>query len=142
MYLEKLSAEISQGDIFESLPLVLVEDGQEQSKIRRVPAILLTRDCEYDKPSTASVLVAEILLLSNVALGSQGNVHRNRVASAFYLPAHADFPESYVDFRTLSRIAKSIIADEAQCVNRLVSLTEEARLALQRQIAGFFGYDR
>lgn len=142
MYLETISSEVSQGDIFEGLPFAPAVDGQSAGGVRRVRAMLLTQDCEYDKPSTASVLVAEVLPLSAIASGSQGNVRRNRVASAFYLPPHADLPESYVDLRTISRVTKSLVAAEAEGENRLLSLTEEARLALQRQIAGFFGYDR
>lgn len=42
----------------------------------------------------------------------------------------------------MGRIEKSLIAAEAERGNRLLSLTEEARLALQQQIAGFFGYGR
>lgn len=142
MYLEELSSEVSQGDIFEGLPLAPAAGGQGTVEVRRVRAILLTQDCEYDKPSTAAVLIAEVLPLSAVASGSQGNVRRNRVASAFYLPSHTHLPESYVDLRTIGRVSKSFVAVEAQTENRLLSLTEEARLALQRQIAGFFGYDR
>ncbi len=141
MYQNELSAEVSQGDIFLSLPLVPAADAQEQAPILRVPAILLTQDCEYDKPSTVSVPVAAILPLSGVASGSQGNVRRNRVASAFYLPPHPLLPKSYVDIRAIGRVSKSVIAAEAQ-QERLLSLSEEARPALQRQIAGFFGYDR
>ena len=142
MYLDTVSAEVSQGDIFESLPFASVEDGQAQARIRHVRAVLLTQDCEYDKSSTISVVVAEILPLSGIAPGSQGNVRKNRVASAFYLPPHALLPESYVDIRIIGRVAKSLVAAEAQRGNRLLSLTEEARLALQRHIAGFFGYNR
>ena len=142
MYQNELSTEVSQGDIFTALPLVSAADTQEQVQIQRVPAILLTQDCEYDKPSTVSVLIAAILPLSGVAAGSQGNVRKNRVASAFYLPSHSLLPESYVDIRVIGRISKNLIVAEAQVENRLLSLSEEARLALQRQIAGFFGYDR
>lgn len=142
MYLEKPSAEVSQGDIFRSLPLTSVQEGEGQAQVQHGPAILLTQDCEYDKPSTVSVLVAEVRLLSGIPAGSQGNVRRNRVASAFYLPPQADLPESYVDFRTIGRVAKRLAAEQASANGRLASLTEEARLALQRQLAGFFGYDR
>ncbi|MGI4789110.1 MAG: hypothetical protein ACRYFS_09695 [Janthinobacterium lividum] len=142
MYLEEVSIEVSQGDVFVSLPLVSAADGSGQTLIQRVHVILLTQDCEYDKPSTVSVLVAAVLPLSGVASGSQGNVRKNRVASAFYLPPHPLLPESYVDIRAIGRVAKILIAAEANNAGRMLSLTEEARLALQRQIAGFFGYDR
>ncbi len=142
MYRNELSTEISQCDIFWSLPLVPTADGTEQASAERVPAILLTQDCEFDKPSTLSVLIAAVLPLSGVASGSQGNVRRNRVASAFYLPPHLLLPESYVDLRAIGRVAKSLVVAEASQGTRLLSLSEDARLALQRQIAGFFGYDR
>lgn len=102
----------------------------------------MTQNCEYDKPSTLTVLVAEVLPLSGVAVASQGNVRRNRVASAFYLAPQETFPESYVDFRAIGRVEKSVVVTEADRGTRLLSLTEEARLALQQQIAGFFGYHR
>lgn len=140
MYLEIASTEISQGDIFDSLPLAVMEG--TMAAVRMSCVILLTQDCEYDKPSTLSVLVAEIMPLSRIAVGSQGNVRRNRVASAFYLPAQESFPESYVDFRAMGRVEKSTIIAEADRGNRRLSLTEEARLALQQQVAGFFGYHR
>jgi hypothetical protein len=140
MYLDTVRAEVSQGDIFGRLPLASAEGGG--AALRLACVMLLTQDCEYDKPSTVSVLVAEILPLSGVAAGSQGNVRRNRVASAFYLSPHAILPESYVDIRAVGRVEKSLVAAEAEGGSRLLSLTEEARLALQRQVAGFFGYDR
>ena len=140
MYLENVSAEVSQGDIFDRLPFAVM-DGTTAT-VRTARVVLLTQDCEYDKPSTLSVLVAEILPLSGVAAGSQGNVRRNRVASAFYLPSQDAFPESYVDFRTIGRVEKSVVIAEANRGDRLLSLSEEARLALQQQIAAFFGYHR
>ena len=142
MYLEALSAEVGQGDVFVSLPLTSAVDAQGQTQIQYAPAILLTQDCEYDKPATLSVLIAAILPLSSVAVGSQGNVRKNRVASAFYLSFHPLLSESYVDIRAISRVTKILVAAEANQGNRLLSLSEETRLALQRQIAGFFGYDR
>lgn len=90
MYLDTVRVEVSQGDIFESLPLTSAESGQAVLRPARV--MLLTQDCEYDKPSTVSVLVAEILPLLGVASGSRGNVRQNRVASAFYLSPTRLFP--------------------------------------------------
>ncbi len=140
MYLENISAEVSQGDIFDSLPFAVMEG--TTATVRTARVVLLTQDCEYDKPSTRSILVAEILPLSGVATASQGNVRRNRVASAFYPPPQEAFPESYVDLRAIGRVEKSVVVAEADRGTRLLSLTEEARLALQQQIAGFFGYHR
>lgn len=44
MYLENISAEISQGDIFDSLPFAVMEDAT--AAVRTVRAVLLTQDCE------------------------------------------------------------------------------------------------
>jgi hypothetical protein len=142
MYLDELRGEVSQGDIFDNLPFASVEEWREQVPVRSARALLLTYDCEYDKPTSFFVLIAEVLPLSGVASGSQGNLRKNRIAGAFYLPAQADFPESYVDFRTLNRVAKAIVVGEARHDGRLLSLIEAARLAMQEQLAAFFGYGR
>ncbi len=80
--------------------------------------------------------------LSEIHANSQGNVRHYRTRNTFYLEALGDtLPESYVDFRRMDRIQKVLI-EQAPPESRAASLTEEARLALQRQIAIFFGYGR
>lgn len=143
MYLAALRGEVSQGDIFDDLPSVYIQQAGLRSKVQNTRAILLTHDCEYDKPRTETVVVAEVWPLSDVNNSSQGYIRQNRVLSTFYLEAYGDaFPESYVDLRNVSRVEKRLVAERAQIGKRLLCLTDDARLALQRQIALFFGLDR
>ena len=107
--------------------------------IRRAPAIVLSRDCDYDKSNW--VIVAEIRPLSEVAPQSQGNVRRYRVLNTFYLAEMTGaMPESYVDFRRIDRVHNSIIRTLVDQDRRIASLTDAWREALQDQIALFFGY--
>ena len=143
MYLPQLRGEVSQGDIFDSLPTVYIQGVGLRPKMRSMRAILLTHDCEYDKPKTTTVLIAEVWPLTDVDPGSRGYIVQNRVLAAFFLEAFADvLPESYVDFRSISRLEKGIVEAQSTEGKRLASLTVEARLALQRQLALFLGLDR
>lgn len=143
MYLPTLRGEVSQGDIFDSLPTVYVQRVGLQPKLGYARSILLTHDCEYDKPRTETVLIAEVWPLAEVNKGSQGYIRQNRVLGAFYLEAYRNvLAESYVDLRNVSRIEKTITETSNQAGSRLLSLTDEVRMALQRQIALFFGVDR
>ena len=147
MYRPTASAEVSQGDLFDDVPIAYVtfplDATSPQTTVQRVRAMLLTHDCDYDKRGTDFVIVAQVLPLSVVDSGSQGHVRARRTRNTFYLePMLADGPESFVDFRRLDRVHRQIIASLAGEGKRIASLTEEARLALQRQIAQFFGYGR
>lgn len=143
MYLDQLHPKVSQGDIFDSLPLSHVNWGMPpQPVLRSVRAILLTYDCEYDKPNCAFVLVAEVKPLSLIPENGRGNVRKNRVARSFYLPPQGELEESYVDFRHIGILDKRIVEDSSAAGNRLFSLTEESVLALQEQLYGFLGYER
>ncbi len=47
-------------------------------------AILVTYDCEYDKPSTKLVMAAGVFPLAEVPSERKGNVRKNKVFSTFY----------------------------------------------------------
>jgi len=143
MYLDQLGEQVSQGDIFDSLPLSHVDwQTPPQSSLRYVRAVLLTFNCEYDKPNSKSVLVAEVKPLSLVPENKQGNVRKNRVASAFYLTSQGRLEESYVDFRYVSTLDKRIVEEAATIGGRILSLDEDTGLALQEQLYQFFGFGR
>ena len=147
MYLTEPRSEVSQGDLFDSVSLVHVSEtgppGEIAADLRAGRAILLTHDCEYDKPANRLVLVAEVRPLSEIPPGSQKPIREYRTRNTFYLEAVAErMPESYVDFRRLTPFPKATLAAQSQAHGRLASLNDEARLALQRQIAIFFGYGR
>lgn len=147
MYRPTLHPEVSQGDLFDDVPIAYVafpvDAASPQTTVQRVRAMLLTHDCDYDKRGTDFVIVAQVLPLSVVDSGSQGHVRTRRTRNTFYLePMPADGAEAFVDFRRIDRVHKQIVASLAGEGKRMASLTEEARLALQRQIAQFFGYGR
>lgn len=143
MYLDRLQEQVSQGDLFDGLPLAHVDwHTPPQPSLRYVRAVLLTFNCEYDKPNCKSVLVAEVKPLDLVPENLRGNVRRNRVASAFSLSGHERLEESYVDFRYVSTLDKRIVEEASAIGRRILSLDEDTRLALQEQLYQFFGYGR
>ena len=143
MYLDQLQEKVSQGDIFDGLPLSHVAWGTPpHSSLRYVRAILLTYDCEYDKPNCKFVLVAEVKPLSLVPENGRGNVRKNHVARSFYLQPQGGLEESYVDFRHVGVLDKRIVEDAFVGGRRIFSLDEDSVLALQEQLYGFLGYER
>lgn len=147
MYEPQVRTEISQGDIFDDVPIAYVAYSPDNLtpilNTRNVRAMMLTHDCEHDKPSNQWVIVAEIRPISEIAAQNQSLIRQYRVYNAFYLEALADvFSESYVDIRRIDRLDKRMLAERSQSGQKLASLNENARLALQRQIAVFFGLNR
>jgi hypothetical protein len=143
MYLDQLQEKVSQGDIFDGLPLSHVAWGTPpHSSLRYVRAILLTYDCEYDKPNCKFVPVAEVKPLSLVPENGRGNVRKNHVARSFYLQPQGGLEESYVDFRHVGVLDKRIVEDAFVGGRRIFSLDEDSVLALQEQLYGFLGYER
>jgi len=142
MYLQELRGEVSQGDIFDNLPISYVRQEARQPAFLDIPAMLITYDCEYDKPSTKLVMVAGVFALAEVPADRRGNVRKNKIFSTFYLEAADFLTESFVDFRYMGLLEKAVVAEEAQSGRRVISLNEEAQLALQEQLSAFFGYGR
>jgi hypothetical protein len=143
IYLHELRGEVSQGDIFDSLPIAYIrQNSVYHCQIDHLRSILLTYDCEYDKPSTQFVTIAAIFPLTEVPGDRQGNVRKNKVFSTFYLESDLSFQEAFVDFRYLGRLEKKIVTEQAQNGRRLLSLANDAQLALQEQLSAFFGYGR
>ena len=95
----------------------------------------MTYDCEYDKPATKLVMTAGVFPLAEVPAERRGNVRKNKVFSTFYLQANENFDESFVDFRYMSLLDKTIVAEQAQAERRLFSLSDDAQLALQEQLS-------
>jgi hypothetical protein len=147
MYTPELRLEVSQGDIFDAAPLIIPSEETGDNKltvsVREGRAILLTHDCEYDKPNNPWVLVAEIRVLAEIPSGNHGHIRQYQTRNTFYLEKIGEaLPESYVDFRRLTRLPKRLLFSLAEEGKRIASLNDEARLALQRQVAIFFGYGR
>lgn len=142
MYFQELREEVSQGDVFDRLPIAYARTGVEQLAAIDARAMLVTYDCEFDKPSTKIVLVAGVFPLAEVPADWRGNVRKNKVFSTFYLKDTSELAESFVDFRYMGLLEKAIIVKEAQAGRRIISLDDETQLALQEQLSAFFGYGR
>jgi len=148
LYQEELRDQVSQGDVFDEIPVPYVRISldtfeAEDTEVRLVRAIMLTHDCEFDKPRNTHAYVAEVRPLNGIDPGSQGNVRQYRTINAFFLEARdGTMEESYVDFRCMFRVPEQVLKVRTDEGRRLVSLTDDGRLALQRQIALFFGHSR
>jgi hypothetical protein len=141
LYAPSLSEQVSQGDVFRQVADARVEVSGEETRIvtGRSPSILLSFDCEYDKPRVDFVLIARVRPLAEVSRETAGNIRAGRMCAAFYLPRHStDLPDSFVDLYHIVPVSKAEVqrlSDEGQ---RIASLSDDARLALQRQIAIYF----
>jgi len=147
MYLPSLREEVSQGDVFDALAYRYVyqrpDAPEPEIMVRVIRAMLLTADCEYDKPISAIVYVGEVRLMSEISPSTVGNVRAHKTYYAFPLEAHGSgLEESYVDFRRIFRFDKNLIAASASASGRILSLNDTARLALQEQLSLFFGLER
>ncbi len=64
-------------------------------------SLLVTYDCEYDKPSTKLVMAAGIFSLADVPADRRGNVRKNKVFSTFYLEENAAWKRTQLLMRHL-----------------------------------------
>ena len=104
-YCPTLRDEVSQGDLFGDVPFLGLDTQQAAPapRLDRHPGMLLSHDCEYDKPRVHFVLVARVRPLAHLDLGSRGNVRGYQTRATFYLPeGPAGFPEAFVDFEQLA----------------------------------------
>jgi hypothetical protein len=144
MYLPGLREEVSQGDVFLGVPFTVtrIVNGQPHATTLHAPGIVLSHDCEYDKRYPFA-LVALVRPLEQVQESSRDNVRKLKTLNTFYLREFAlSLPESFVDLRHIDPIEKRVLQQLADNGQRLASLTDDARAALQRQVAIFFGHGR
>lgn len=142
MYLPALRPQISQGDIFDNLPVARVKYPETVPVLKEIRGMLVTHDCEFDKKNSIYVLVTEVRLLKEVDTSSRGNIKNFKTLNTFFLVATDNIDESYLDFRRTFQIEKGFLLDRSAKSLRVKSLTDEARAALQRQLAIFFGHER
>lgn len=157
-----VTSELCQGDVFERLPLVYAKDLPPSLKRATLPgnrdgfevessppkpgataiaaascdftrAILLTYDCEIDKPQTKLVTVALIRPL-NLPEPDKATIQESRKFAYFYLPPLDEAgPEAYVDFRRLSTVGLDLVKKSPP----IARLSEIARNALLFQFYRF-----
>jgi hypothetical protein len=146
MYVDSLWPDVTQGDVFIDLLYKFVytdESGESIIESRPISAVLITSSCQYDKPDSAWVYIAEIRPLNELSIANQGHVKSRRLNRAFFLEqSPSGLSASYIDFRRIYRFSKAYIALKASNGKRILSLTDEAQLALQHQLSLFFGLPR
>lgn len=96
-------------------------------------AVLLTYDCEIDKPTNKQLALA-IIRPFNFSEADAEGVRGSRRLSFFYLPAEGDAPECYVDFRRLVTLSPAVVG----ACPRLRRLGEASRDAMMMQFIRFF----
>jgi hypothetical protein len=154
--------EISQGDLLADVPSALIEDlrymvqtGEDTFKLDSDPqprrldrmypsnarevrtfGVVITHDCEIDKPSRRSlVYVALVRPLAGVAEEHREGFRSNTRHRAFYLPANEYLPdESYVDLRRMTPVVGNVIGE----LPRLACMNEDGRSMLREQLFRFF----
>jgi hypothetical protein len=131
MYASVVPDQLSQGDIISKVLLLDSAVPDAPSKERDV--IILSHDCEIDKRSSKVVLVAGVVLLSEIeqiSPGISGDIRMGRIYNVMYLAPHAELKESCVDFRYIFRVAKQSLIEKLGQGARVISLSEEGKQAL------------
>jgi hypothetical protein len=96
---------------------------------KRARAILITWDCENEKPKR-NWLICPVQPLADLPKTDQTNVKKNKVLSALYLPQYRDvLPDSFVNFNHISTLDRDLI----QNGRRIVSLSNLGRSAFYNQ---------
>jgi hypothetical protein len=112
---------------FHSLATAPTENALAQVRLQR--ALLLTPDCELDKPATRFWHVCPIHELSSLNSNDQGNIRKNKIVKYLFLPAHEGMPESFVDLSWITTLESVIIGD----TTRIFTLSDLSRGALYMQ---------
>ncbi len=91
-------------------------------------AVLLTYDCEIDKPAAKFMTFALVRPLDpRMPDSDKATIRENRKFACFYLPGEpANAPEAYVDFRRLSTVGIDLV----KSANRISRLTDQSRKGL------------
>lgn len=156
--------DLSQGDLFDLVPSILVKDLGYMIKVDdaryklqqwrpgtlnvskehaatatavRRPGLLLTHDCEIDKnPSRATLLISLIRPLGGVPDEHQAGFRDYTRHRAFYLPETPQYlsGENYADLRAITTIRR----DTLEALPRLASMNEDGRRMLREHLFRFF----
>jgi len=116
-YAVKPDEPLDQGDILRHVWTArkTPASADEAEERNRTAVCVMSHGCDIDKPSdpakrTDSVLVACVFPISAVERGFQGDIRRNRVVNAFFLPNDGYFPEDcFVDWRTVQPVDKTAL---------------------------------
>jgi len=96
----------------------------------RAKALLLSYDCEIDKPAVKNWIVLPIVPLSMIPGNSHSDVKKNKVFSLLYLPKYREvFEDSVVVLNHSTTLGREFI----QNAGRILSLSDIGRRALYAQ---------
>ena len=97
---------------------------------KRAKALLLSHDCEIDKPSVKNWIVAPVVPLPVIPGSAHGDIKKNKVFSFLYLPSYRDIlEESVVVLNHLTTLDQEFVRG----ANRILSLSDLGRRALYAQ---------
>jgi hypothetical protein len=151
-------AELSQGDILEKLPsahlvpplqalfarangAMAIESenhpdfndklGQPVvASCKRAKALLLSYDCEIDKPAVKNWIVVPIVPLSLIPGASHRDARKNKIFSLLYLPSYRNILEESV---LVLNHATTLDREFVRNTKRILSLSDVGRRALYAQ---------
>lgn len=136
MFLPELRDEISQGDIFDAVPVA--EQGVLPDGTTLCSVVLLSHDCEFDKPSVSHVLVARTYPLTAAGRPLWGDIRAGRALNTMFLDGVEDREEGFVNFRYIHRIPKVELLEAASGGRRVASMSDDGRAALLAYMFRFF----
>ena len=119
---------LSQGDIFTELDLI--DSAAPTSPPQKRNVIVLSNDCEIDKPSNRIVLVCAIRSVSDINPRTINDIRKNGVYNTMYIGSISNLPESFIDFRFIFRVDGLFLEEGIRRGLRIASVDDEARLAL------------
>lgn len=160
---EQPRQQISQGDILELAPHIFLDspllalhnqaetiygataepygsfDDKNGQKIiahcKRMTALILTHDCEIDKPQVVRWHICPVVPLERLRGETQDRAKRNRIYSMCFLPKFGNLKkDSFVDFNHISTVSAELL----RSAPRILSLSDLGRQALYAQFIRWF----
>lgn len=126
IYAETPWPSLSQGDLFSGIT-IREYLGDTTKTYPGVTVVLLSHDCEIDKPATKALLCAQTRSLAKQSPTHADTIRRGGSFNAMYLPAIGNTPESYIDFRLTHRVHREIFDLAVEQGTRVTSMTQDGR---------------
>jgi hypothetical protein len=138
--------ELDQGDIIRRVTVThkLPADSAEPPQILVSNVVVLSHGCDIDKPKSDTVLVARAIRISALPAGGLGGeIRKNRVHHALYLPAEGPVREDvYIDWRSIQPVDKLGLLNARATERYIGTVTGDLLDALADGLWGFFFRDR
>jgi hypothetical protein len=98
-----------------------------------LPGLVISHDCEIDKPSSTRILVAPVAAMSTLDEKTRQLVVKQRLFAMMALPSIPGSVDSYADLRLIGAVSR----DAVDVSPRLASMTDAARSLLHARLVGF-----